>query len=475
MGYYETMAPYLADEITEEKKEHEVIYHVSLSPHTYWEELDLKSFGFENVHEKQFQKKALTSHDFKFYLDAFKNPYVQLPKAVALRNRYQNLKEIKIIDSKHFDVIWEFEDSIPYDVSFLTAQLRPLPEHVYAYFSDGSKMDDNHYLFAKHFCNHWAQSFIVSCGPWTFGSKDPQKITLVRNPQFHLPYIALMDKMIFHHKSSPISAWQALKAGELTSCFLSPLQFKDFQNFQSKAEDIHIVEYFAKMYYFIGWNQRSPLFDNEKVREALSYAIPREKLIEHFLKGKAQKLTGPFMPGSFSYDESVLPHEYNPQKAMALLEKEGWYQSQVLGVREKQVDGKSYAFRFHLNYFLNSELSQVICQFIATSLKEIGIDCQPQGLTYSEFMQRYEHKNFDALYMAWSLTPPPENPYSLWHSKEADKLGSSNIVGFRDKKVDSYLEALKCATDLQERQNLYHQLHQRIHELQPYAFLFVPA
>ena len=483
VGQYETMSPSLAKSITQEVQGNQVHYLVTIDEDAYWCDIDLKQMGFKDVNQDHFQKTPVVSADFKLYVDAIKNPFVDLPKAVSLRACYQNLKAIEIIDSKHFKVIWEFEEDVPYNAKYLTGQLRPIASHVYEYWPNGKKIvsskyqDNSNFAFAKHFCNHWAKNLIVSCGPWMLQSYDHTKIALVRNNGYHHPYSALMDKMTFIYKSSPISAWQAFKNNELTSCYLSPLQLRDLDSYLTKesSHDTKVIEYFSKIYYFVGWNQKSPLFENEKVRKALTLAIDRDKIIEHFLKGRAQKLSGPFMPNSSSYDKDVTPLTYDPKEAIKLLEEEGWHQNKLLGVREKMEGSKSLALRFHLSYFLNNELALSICQYISTSLKEIGVECKLQGLDYTEFMDRYKNKNFDALYMGWALSPPPENPSQSWHSKQADKKASSNIIGFKDEEVDRLIDALRCCSDPEMRQSLYHQIHGRISKLQPYTFLYVPS
>lgn len=473
-GHYETICPALAESMSEDVQPNEIIYHITLHPETSWQEV-----ASPNSKKTQYcVQTPLTSSDFKLFVNAFKNSYVNLPKAASLRKRYQSLKEIRIIDDKHFDVIWDKAAHLDYELPLLTAQLRPLPAHVFLRSKEGEELfnlDQTHtHEFARHFSDHWAKSKVISCGPWVMKSKNLSQIVLERNPHFHHPYAALMEQMVFNYKSSAISAWQAFKAKELTSCYLSPMQLEDGLAYVDQAPEAEMIEYFAKIYYFVGWNQNNPLFESPKVRRALSLAIDRERLIQHFLKGQAQKLSGPIMPSASEYNSEIQPHPYDPKKAIQLLEEEGWHQHHMHAAREKNMDGKSYALRFHLTYFLQSELSLMVCQYVSACLKEIGVECQLQGLNYSEFMQRYQNKTFDAIYMGWSLSPPPMDLAPMWHSKEADKIGSSNIIGFKDDQIDSYLETLKGLTHPQQRLNCYHKIHERIDELSPYAFLFVP-
>lgn len=486
VGQYETQSPCLASKITEEFKGNQIHYHVTLKDDIYWNPIDIDRLNLKESQLSDCEKIPVTSKDFKLYVDMIKNPHVDMSKAVSLRSVYEELKEVRVIDQKNFVVVWEFKSAPLYTAKLLTGQLKPIPAHIYLYWPNGKPMiqegEDvaNHYAYAKHFCNHWARFTIVSCGPWIFNTFNQKELILERNPHYHNRYAALMEKMIFIFKPNTTSAWQSFKGGNVTSCYLTPFQLKDYDEFMSRylLSDSNFgvkkLEFFSKIYYFIGWNNQSPLFEAEKVRKAFTLAINREKILEHFLQNKGSPITGPFMPGSMAYDSSVQPLPYDPELAIKLLEEEGWYTNELFGIRQKNVGNKKYLLRVHLSYFIQNELAQSICQYIANNLKKIGAECILQGLDYTEFMDRYKIKNFDAVFMGWVMTAPPENLWPSWHSSEADKVASSNIVGFKDKEVDRLIEELKYCSDLEKRKELYHRAHQRIHALQPYTFLYVP-
>lgn len=477
VGQHETFAPFLAKTIIEKEYDDQVHFLVYLRDKIAWEKVQGQGFVFDS--------RPLTSNDFKFYVDVFKNTYVDLPKAVSLRKIYKDLVEIRVLSDQSFLVIWSKKGAKPHSLKHLTGRLKPLPKHIYEAWADGKKIDseESPYLFAKHFINHWSKNRILSCGPWLFEKGEANQIELIRNENFPDQHLALFEKLIFVHKTSPVSAWQAFKNGELTSCYISPNQLKDFnqfltssayQNQEKEKGKIQKLDYFLNHYYFIGWNQKSPLFKNVNVRKALSYAIDQEKLVQHFFKGKAKRLSGPFIPGSENYNPSVKLIGYDLEKAADLLDKEGWMLHEEGGVRRKESGKQTYELRFHLAFFQQNEEARSICEFISSSLKEIGVDCRLQGLNYPEFLNRYQNKNFDALYMAWSLGTPPLDPAATWHSSEAEKVGSSNLVGFEDQVVDELLNQLVFCHEKNQRIKLYHQIHKRIAELVPYTFLYVP-
>ncbi|MCU1529710.1 MAG: hypothetical protein JWP75_3473 [Frondihabitans sp.] len=65
-------------------------------------------------------------------------------------------------------------------------------------------------------------------------------------------------------------------------------------------------------------------FDNQTVREALTYAIPYAQILKQVYDGRAVKSQGLIIPSTKGYDTASLPeYGYDPTKAKALLAKAG--------------------------------------------------------------------------------------------------------------------------------------------------------
>lgn len=70
---------------------------------------------------------------------------------------------------------------------------------------------------------------------------------------------------------------------------------------------------------YIGFNSAKPPFDDAKVRQAFSYAVDKDKIIELVLKGvvgKAEGILPPSMPG---YNEHIQGLDFNPERAKQLI------------------------------------------------------------------------------------------------------------------------------------------------------------
>jgi len=323
----------------------------------------------------------------------------------------------------------------------------------------------------------------VSCGPWIFNGFSEEAIRFKRNPNYYNPYKVLVDSLEVRFRESPDAVWQDFKAGKIDTYLLRPEQLIELEDFYSDDEyrkqieeglQINRLDYIGRSYSYVGWNQATPYFQNSKVRRAMTMAIDRQRIIQQNLNEMAIPITGPFFINSPSNDRSLQAYSFNTKEAKRLLEEDGWYDSDGDGTRDKEINGERVPFRFGLTYYVKSPTAKATADYIATALREIGIDCQLNGVDMADLSNLFDEKSFDALLLGWSLGSPPEDPKQLWHSSIAKEKGSSNHIGFENKEADKIIEALHYEYNEQERRKLYHRFHTIIHEEAPYTFLYTP-
>jgi len=500
-GQYETMAPDLAIKIeARARKDFPSIveYWVHLRENVFWAPLSKTHFPTNFELSSHFLKKhPVTAHDFKFYYDAVMNPSVSEPKAASLRTYFNDIEDFEVIDDLTFVVRWKVHQEgeqlkTKYSALNLTGSLQPLARFVFQYLADGAKIveDDSdpdtyrtNSVFAQNFAHHWAKNVIPSCGPFIFDGMNEEGIKFRRNPDHYNPYAVLVEAVHYSFKESFDAVWQDFKAGNLDLCHLSPNQLLEMESFLKSPEykqqladglGIESIDYVDRCFYYLGWNMATDFFENARVRQAITMAIDRKRIIDQNLNQMAVAITGPFFCFSPSYDPRVSDWPYNPLESKRILEQEGWVDLNGDGVRDKIIDGKRVPFRFRLCYFVKSLSAKVIAEYIATSLKEIGIDCQIYGLDITDLSRQFDDKTFDAIFMGWKLGTPPDDPRQIWHSAGAREKGSSNAIGFAHPQIDKIIEALNYERSPQDRKKLYHQFHQIIRDEAPYTFLYTP-
>ena len=63
---------------------------------------------------------------------------------------------------------------------------------------------------------------------------------------------------------------------------------------------------------YFGFNVKKPPFDNKLVRQAVSYAINKQVLLDTVYKGKAVLAKSILPNTSWAFDDSIPAHEFNP-------------------------------------------------------------------------------------------------------------------------------------------------------------------
>lgn len=504
-GKYETLAPALAmkmeDRSIADTEAREFWLH--LRDDVYWQPLKSTMFSEEIGLAPQFMEKhPVTAHDIVFYWQALMNPHVAEAGAVSLRTYYSGIEEIKALDDWTLVVRWhsdpvvdqngKMHQKIKYLAKSLTAGLVPLPSFVYKYFADGSKIveddsDPQTYLtsalWANNFSTHWASNIIVSCGPWKFEGMTDREISFLRNDEYFNRYSALALGEVVDFKETTDAIWQQFKSNKLDSYALQPNQLSEWSEFQhselyqtqqAQGQGIKRLDYLGRSYTYVGWNNSKPLFARKKVRQALTMAIDRERIVAQNLNGLGMQITCPFDPHSPSYDASIKPWPFDLQSARRFLAEEGWFDKDGDGIIDKEFDGQRIPFRFTLTYYVKNEVTKALCEYIASALKELAIDCNLNGVDIADLSAAFDDKSFDAICLGWALGDPPEDPKQLWYSAGAHEKGSSNAIGFANSEVDTIIDALEYEYDKEKRIELYHRFDRIIHEEAPYTFLYAP-
>ncbi len=504
-GFYERMAQEFAIKMEQRKTDRPdlVSFWVHLRDDLFWQPLEMRHFPEDMVLGEHFLKKSpVTAHDFLFFWEALSNTHVDVPDAVTLRFLMRDIDKVEVIDDYTFVVTCKLSShlddnskptlSLPYAVPFYVAQLRALPRFVYQYNPDGSKIcpEDTSPDFyktsstwAQSFSAHFASRVIVSCGPWIFDGIDDTQVRFRRNPDYFSHVQALYEAMEIYFLDTTEALFRDFLSQKIDLCIINPQSLVELERFlespeykQQSAQGnfIRRLDFLQRAYTYIGWNEKRELFSSKNVRKALSMAIDRARLIRQNLNGQGVEITGPFFYGSAEYDTQILAYPFDPDRSKLMLAQEGWYDSEGDGVLHKVINGKKVRFSFSLDYFVKNAIGKINCEQIAQSLKDIGVECRLNGLDLADVSTAFEEKNFDALYLAWSLAAPPEDPRQLWHSEGADVKGSSNMIGFHNVLVDRLIERLQYENDRKTRDDLFKKLHSALHEEQPYTFLFTP-
>lgn len=430
--------------------------HVKLRKGILWHDFT------DPVTGKAWKNREVTAHDFKFYVDVIKNPEVD---CAALRGYYEDIEGIRVINDHEFEVVWRKPYFMMEDI---TLSLQPLPRHLYHAYDgpfSGKKFNDDH---ARN-------RLVVGCGPYQLARWEKGKrILMQRFENYYGRKLGIMPPLktiAFDIIQHPNTRLQSLLSKELGMDSLTPDQWINRTSTPEFGKQGFLRKYAfpGYSYSYIGLNLKNPVFKDKRVRQALSHLINRDKIQKDIFFNLAKPVSGPFPKESSAYDQSVLPYSFDVEKARKLLAEAGWKDIDNDGILEK--DGRKLTFTA---IYPNTAVTyQKMLPVIREDMKKAGVRMDLLGIEWSVLVQRLEKKQFEACVLGWTGTLKPD-PHQLWHSSHAEKQGSSNHIGFVNRKADELIEKIRNCFDSKERNKLYHEFHRLIHDEAPYLFLFSP-
>ncbi|MBI1362939.1 MAG: peptide-binding protein [Proteobacteria bacterium] len=260
-----------------------------------------------------------------------------------------------------------------------------------------------------------------------------------------------------------------LKTGRIDSMGLKPVQYAKLTDSDAFTRRYAKYNYLGNNYVYLGFNLNNSLFTDKRVRQALSFATPRDALVKGVLLGYGIASAGPFKPGTWAADDTLKPYPYDVDKANQLLSAAGWIDTDGDGIRDK--DGNPFSFTVVTNQGNDQRIKTAeIMQF---TFRQVGVDMHIRVQEWATFIENTINKRqFDAFILGWQLTPEPD-PYDIWHSSKTGPR-EFNIINYKNADVDRLIEAARNTFDQTERKKYYAQFQQILYDEQPYLFLYTP-
>lgn len=226
--------------------------------------------------------------------------------------------------------------------------------------------------------------------------------------------------------------------------------------------------YNALSYSFFGYNVRNPLLADKRVRKAFTHAVNRQEMLDSFFNGQGTIISGPFAPGSWAYNLDVKPMEFDPQKAVGLLQEAG-FKAGPDGIMQK--GGQKLSLSLKVPIEKESEAVKRVVLAFKNYLKNIGVDIKVEFKEWQAWKEDVflEHE-FDIIFASWVFDDSADIS-SLFHSGEIGAW-KNNFGGYSNPEVDSLINESKLTLDHEKRRTINRKLHAILAEENPYTFLW---
>ena len=451
---------------------------------------DKLTYTFTMRRDAHFQDgRPLTLQDVLFSLKAIKNPWVNAP---FLRVYYNSLVKADRIDDWTIQLVAK---ELYFRNEAILGGFDVLPRH---YYDPEGLLDDlsvtqldamqpgdekrrpeakKARLFAENFNKNFTRNPRGS-GPYKLEHwKTGQEVALVRDPNYWgagkegIDHVYI-DKHVMRVFNNQAAALVALKAGNLDSMNLQPLQHLRQTKGRRFSDQFDKHIYFQPGYTYVGWNNDHPIFRDKRVRQAMTYLTNRQQIVKTILFDLGEVVDGPVYLFRPEYDKTLYSHPYDPKQARQRLGEAGWTDTDGDGILDKVIDGKKVPFKFEIKFNSGNDIRKSVALALQDELKKHGIEASVRQLDWTIYLDDVRNHRFDAMILGWAMSVTEPDDYQVWHSSQADNKGS-NAISFKNERVDWLLEENRRTFNDEKRVELYREFQHIINEEQPYTFLFI--
>ena len=284
-------------------------------------------------------------------------------------------------------------------------------------------------------------------------------LTLVPN-EYYWDGEPKLDELTIRTISDGNTLAMALQAGEIDAAY--GMAYESYPLFENDGFQFSAIQ--TSRAFFASMNMTSPIIQEPAVRKAIAMGIDKEGFVAVLLDGHGVPGHGAFPDGFSTFGgEHVTTEGYDPEGAKALLEEEGWVDSDGDGIREK--DGTRLVIRW-LTYPSRQELP-LLAESVQATLKDIGIEVDINcTASRREFLA--DMTSFD-IYASALVTAPSGDPQYFFTTSCLPDM-SYNFGAYENGHVNDLMKQMAVEFDTAKRSELAIELQQAI--LDDNAFIF---
>lgn len=395
--------------------------------------------------------KPFTSEDVRFsVMDVLKKIH---PRGAATTFRHV----VAVETPDPLTAVFKLDTAAPYLMMGLSSYESPmLPKHLF----EGENIQRSEYANKP-----------VGTGPFIFKEwRRGEFVLLEKNKNYWKPGEPNLDRIAFRFIPDAGSRSAAIEAGEAHLGGFSAIPNVDIARLKEKP----FIEATTRGYEMqapitmLDFNTKRKPFDNVKVRQAISYAIDRQFVIDHIWFGFGKKATGP-ISSNFSANGIYTPdvHNYDvPNRveiANKLLDEAGL---------PKKADGTRFEIVHDITPY--GDEWRRFGEYIQQVLGSIGIKATLRYEDVPTWLRRvYTNYDFD-LTSNWvqTLADPVIGAHRFYSSKTITPGAVFvNDSQWSTPETDELLDRAAVETDPKKRNEIYHRFQKLVVEAAPYVWV----
>lgn len=369
----------------------------------------------------------VTAQDVKFTFDRAKG----MPKTKSNTSKVQEV----IVDNDHQVTIVLTEPYAPFVTTVTNSNLSIVSEAAVTAAGDAYGDVDN----------------ILGSGPFYVSEWTPNDhYTLTRNDKYwgEMPIATSITARVIPEGSARAIA---LETGEVDIVW--SVEATDAANVEANPDTLLLTQSSSSIEY-LGMNTTKEVFSDERVRQAVNYAIDKEAIVAAIEEGRAvvaNSYINNTIPG---WTDKVEAYPYDPEMAKQLLTDAG------------------YPNGFDCHLYVNGDKRTRTAQIIQAQLAEVGINVEISTYEWGALLDSLNAGEHEMFILGWSNSTfdADGSTFQLFHSSNHGATG--NRAFLTDQTVDDLIVSASMETDNDKRMELYAELQERLHELSPWCPLY---
>jgi peptide/nickel transport system substrate-binding protein len=279
-----------------------------------------------------------------------------------------------------------------------------------------SKLAQSHATSADPWAKSWMKSHDVGFGPYKLADLSPGRQVVWEAHKEH-PFPPMLNQITFRQVPESSSRLAMLMSGDAQAAqYLLPTDMQQVQ----KSNGLRLWNFQGYVIHSCPMNTKYPPLDDVRVRRALSYATPYQRIIEKVYQGFAGPAHGALSDHAAGFDPNQSPFTYDPERARQLLREAG----------------HANGFRTKLAYSTAEPLGEVMGAQLRSAFGDVGVTLDLEALpasTYTDALFNGERPMFFQSFGADS----PDPAYALGVFYQSNS--SNNWSGYKSATTDACL------------------------------------
>jgi peptide/nickel transport system substrate-binding protein len=243
-----------------------------------------------------------------------------------------------------------------------------------------------------------------------------------------------------------------LKEGEVDLALGLPFNSVDELKAASNVK-VYTIE--SRRIFYVGMNNKLAPFDNQQVRQAISYAIPYNTIIQEAVSGYAQQATSLIPKGMPTHTDEFWAYNTDLDRAKTLLSEAGFPDGFEVELAVRQATASDVA----------------TAKLIQSSLAKIGINVMINEMSDADYFGKlngHELPFFIHDWYSWGNDPAFQFTFLV-------QCGAfTNYTDYCNERVDQIIQEVTWTVDETRREELMREAQQIVIEEAPWGFLYQP-